>query len=510
MRSTTRKSRFAFRPTVDGVQLEERVVLNASSASIASLVGAQIASQLGQAARPGAGPLAQARQLNTLYRQQFRDAQSGLQQYIANQVSSAFGDPANVGADGRLTAQARANLQNTLNGAINATALRLSAQTALLPGATNRNLVSNLQTSILGNQANSLASRIASRIGSGRLAGSAPMLANTINRQVTAALSNNAARLGGFLSTTPLARLSVDATTGQRIPITQFMGNQAIAQLNNTFGTLANSVGPLAQTALFDADGVFNPQAVSAFQQQFNTALNTAAFQTGSLAALFPNSATATSQLQSALFGSGVDATTGQPIVSLASGLAGLFPTGETGATPFTPDLFNTNFQDAFTGAFQGFDTSIRDLLLGDTRVPPDAGVTFQLPTGFFQSGATFPSLFGSQFTGSSFNSGFNNGFATTGNGFIGFGTAPSDFNAGFGTGFNDLVSAANTTFGFSQPTNLGGGLNTGGDLGGGAADGLGGTGGLNTGGDLGGGAADGLGGTGGLNTGQSNPGTLI
>jgi hypothetical protein len=307
-----------------------------------------------------------------------------------------------------------------------------------------------------------------------------------------------------------LARLSVDATTGQRIPITQFMANQAIDQINNTFGTLANSVGPLAQSALFDADGVFNPQAVSAFQQQFNNALNTAAFQTGSLAALFPNSTTVASQLQSALFGSGVDATTGLPITSFASGLAGLFPTDATTSTPFTSDLFNTNFQDVFTGAFQNFTTPLSNMLLGGGQSLPGSGGSFQLPTGFFQSGATFPSLFGSQFIGSSFNNGFNNGFATTGNGFIGFGTAPSGFNIDFGTGFNDLVSAANTSFGFSQPTNLGGGLNTGGDLGGGAADGLGGTGGLNTGGDLGGGAADGLGGTGGLNTGQTNPGTLI
>jgi len=510
MSSTPRKNRIAFRPTLDSGPLEERVVLDATSASIGSLIGAQIASQLGQAARPGAGPLAQARQLNTLYRQQFRDAQTGLQQYITNQVSAAYSDPANMGANGRLTTQARANLENNLDGAINATALRLSAQTSLLPGATNRNLVSNLQTSILGSQANSLASRIASQIGSGRVAGSASALTNAINRQVTTALSNNTARLGNFLSTTPLNRLSVDATTGQRIPITQFMGNQAVQQINDSFGTLANAVGPLAQTTLFDSTGVFNPQSVNAFQQQFNTALNTAAFQVGSLGALFPSFTTATSQLQSALFGSGVDATTGLPVVSLASGLSGLFPTDtSTSTTPFTSDLFNTNFQTAFTGGFQGLTTPLQQILLGSGQPPSSPITSFELPTGFFQSDASFPSLFGSQFTGSSFNSGFNNGFASTGNGFFGFGTAPSGFNAGFGTGFNDLVSAANSTFGLSQPTDLGTGLNNSGGVGGGLGTGTGtGTGnlsdgnsGLNTGSSTG---------EGGLNTGQTNTGSLI
>jgi hypothetical protein len=63
-----------------------------------------------------------------------------------------------------------------------------------------------------------------------------------------------------------------------------------------------------------------------------------------------------------------------------------------------------------------------------------------------------FTSLFGSNFTGSNFASGFNNGFvASPASGFIGFGQAPAAFNSNFGTSFNTLASGLNTNFGFGS-----------------------------------------------------------
>jgi hypothetical protein len=60
-----------------------------------------------------------------------------------------------------------------------------------------------------------------------------------------------------------------------------------------------------------------------------------------------------------------------------------------------------------------------------------------------------FTSPFGSQFTGSSFENGFNNGFATdTKSGFVGLGTAPSAFNTNVGTGFNNTVSTVSQGLG--------------------------------------------------------------
>ena len=74
-----------------------------------------------------------------------------------------------------------------------------------------------------------------------------------------------------------------------------------------------------------------------------------------------------------------------------------------------------------------------------------------------------FTNTFGSQFTGTNFNSGFLGGFGGT---FPGFGLAPeTGFNNNFGLGFNNMIGTGLTGFGFGQGSS--GGLGTGG-LGGG------------------------------------------
>jgi len=96
--------------------------------------------------------------------------------------------------------------------------------------------------------------------------------------------------------------------------------------------------------------------------------------------------------------------------------------------------------------------TSPLATFLGVTSAIGNGG-TVALPNGFFQSGATLPSVLGSQFMNTSFNSGFDNGFATTGTGFPGFGTAPVDFNTGFSTSFNNFANTFNQQFGIQVPT---------------------------------------------------------
>lgn len=486
-----RKNRIAFRPQLDDGRLEERVVLNAAAAGApwASYLQAGMGGPTGQSSqtsqlqspnlagrinRPGLGPLAQARQLNMLYRQQIRNTQQTLQQYARTQIANAYGNAANLGADGRLTLQARTSLQNNLNGALDAVAYQLSSQAALLPGATNGNLLSNIQDGLLGARRNSLSSRIATALNSGRFGRSQAMLQNVLDRQIAGSLMGNSMQLGNFLRSTPLANLSVDATSGQRIPISQFMSNQAAQQINNTLGTLANNIGPLAQSTLFDpTTGAFNSQAVGGFQQQFGNALNTAAFQAGNLLSLFPNSSSVRSQLGTAFFDNGVNATTGLPNTSFANSLAGVFPTSTgTNTSPFTSDVFNTGFQNGFTNAFQNFSTPLNNFF----GIQPTTGTgTSMLPTGFFQSGATFPSVFGSQF-GSNFNNGFNNGFLTNGSGLPGFGTAPTGFNNDFGTGFSNFITSTSGGLGPYPTSFLGGGTGTTG-LGGTGTTGLGGSG---------------------------------
>jgi len=440
----------AFRPLVDGFHLEDRVVLAGSLASTAAMLNSLAASPVGgsAAAQTGLGNMTM-NQIRTAYTQQFRAAGTSLRQAIDTQISALYAKHSNIGTNGRPTAAALANFNANVAGAVNASALRLSSQASLLPGS-NR-LVSSIQSSLLGSQGNSLTSRISQLTSSTRFTRSQPQLQNAINRVVNTSFADNTARLRNFFQNTPLRRLSVDAATGQQVPLSQFLGNRAVQQINNTFGSLANSVSPNARAALFNSSGVFNPQGVSAFQRQFNNAVGTAAFQVGNVLSLFPNAqSTLGPQLQSGLFATGNNPATGRPNTSLVNGLSGLFPSSTNpGTSPFTSGAFNTGFQNAFTTAFRNI-TSPINTFFGTPTVGTGGS---QLPAGFFQTGATFPSTFGSQFTGSSFNGGFNNGFATTGTGFPGFGTAPTGFNSGFGTGFNNLVNTLNTQFGFTQPT---------------------------------------------------------
>lgn len=449
-----RKNRITFRPTLGDIYLEERVVLNGTStssfATVVEITPIQPPTAIGNN-QAGLENLT-TRQIRQAFRQQFRGTQSSLREFVTSQTRALFNDPANFDANGRLTSEALANFNANVAGGINAAAFRLSAQTSLLPSA-GRRLVPSLQNSLLGSQTNSLLSRIGSLTNSTSAGQSQLSLQNAISRQINQSFTNNSARFTNFFNPARLSRLSVDATTGQRIPLSQFLVNQAFDQTNNAFGALANNVGPIARSALFDATGTFNPQSLAAFQQQFANALATAAFQTGSLLSLFPNAAaTLGPQLQSAFFGSGIDPVTGQPSRSFFNGFSGVFPTGTGtgGTTPFTSDAFNTGFQNAFTTAFQGFTTPLNNFF----GIQPTTGTGgFTLPNGFFQTGATFPSVFGSQFTGNTFNNGFNNGFVSTGSGFPGFGTAPTGFNTGFGTGFNNFSNNFNQQFGLTLPT---------------------------------------------------------
>jgi|GEM_PF-5158900 len=452
MSPNPRNRRIAFRPTLGDIRLEERVVMNGAATMIGTMAASVATPPTTgnvQANQTGLGNLT-ARQIRNAFRQQIGLAQNSLRQFARDQVNAMFSNAANFGANGRPTAQALADFNAGVAGAINATALRLSAQASLLPGASRR-VLPVLQNSLLGSGSNSLASRLTSLGNSRRALNSPVAFENAINRQINNSFRTNTVRFNNFLTTTPLNRLSVDPTTGQRIPLSQFMANAAANQINNTFGTLANNVGPLARTVLFDTTGAFSPQAQAAFQQQFANALGTAAFQVGSLVSMFPNGMTALApQLQSALFATGIDPLTGLPSTSFVNGLANVFPTG-TSTTPFTPITFDTGFQNAFTTGFQNFTTPLNTFF----GVVPTSGTggTFQLPNGFFQTGATFPGLLGSQFTGNTFNNGFNNGFLTTGSGFPGFGTAPTGFNTNFGTGFNNFIGGVNTQFGFTPPT---------------------------------------------------------
>jgi hypothetical protein len=145
--SVRNKNRFAFRPAVGDATLEDRLVLSHLSAAQVHAAQARAA----QARAAAANRLA-IQQVHTAFATQFRAAQTALQQFVNNQVAALF-------ASGRPTAAQLADFNALVNGALNATAFRLSSQFALLPGANTR-LIPSLQNGLLGTGANSLASRL--------------------------------------------------------------------------------------------------------------------------------------------------------------------------------------------------------------------------------------------------------------------------------------------------------------------------------------------------------------
>ena len=224
-------------------------------------------------------------------------------------------------------------------------------------------------------------------------------------------------QFNSFFNTTNLTNLSVNSS-GQRIPIRQFMSGQVVSQLSNTLGLLAQSFPNVANSMLFPngTTGIPTQDMLNSFNQQAMNAPSTASFQLGSVLSLFPGSSSVISQLQPLLFG----ATTSN-VSSLASSLQNL-SFGSSGFNSAVATQFNNGFNNLL-----GPLTSFLGMQAQSNMTLPTSGLT---------------SLFGSQFTGSSFNSGFNNGFATdTNSGFMGFGTAPSTFNTNFGTGFNNMVA---------------------------------------------------------------------
>lgn len=450
MDKLTRKKRTAFRPSVTEASLEERLALSGTATAAADSTAGPLITQVMPITTPGVTPPPAAPPFNpgvTVVRAHHGLTAAHLRAAYARQVRAAMADlrsairndARQLQANGSTpTAQQLADFNAMVSGALDATALRLTSAAALLPNAGSR-LIPAIQNALLGSGSSSLTSRLSALAQSGRLSGSTGALQSAITQQINAASRQNVAQFNSFFSTTPLNRLSVNSS-GQRIPLQQFMGGQLLTQLGNTLGTLAQNFPNVANAALFPngATGTPSQAALNAFATQMSNALGTTAFQLGSALSLFPNSSNVTAQLQPMLFGAANSTN------SLVSALQNL----EFGSTGF-----NTAVSTAFNNAFQNFASPLGSFF----------GMTGQSNLALPTSGFTNP--FGTQFSGSSFSNGFNNGFATGTNiGFIGFGQAPTAFNTNFGTGFNNAVTTLNGSMGFTpwNPANTSAAFGTG------------------------------------------------
>jgi hypothetical protein len=346
---------------------------------------------------------------------QVRAATASARNAIQSQVAQLF-------ANGRPTAQQRQDFLASTQGILSATALQLSSLASLLPGGTS-SLVPAVQRALIGNQANSLASRIQLATQGGRTSRTAQVLNSAISQAFARATTQRVGDFSSFLRNTAPGNLAVDSN-GVTIPLSQFIGTQVVNQLGNTLGALAQSFPTVASTLIASAPsgGDTTTPLPPSVERAFTSAVGLVAFQLRSGLALSPIlGSNLTSALQTSLLNTGQDSS------SLISALQGLSPTSDT----FNNDA-STVFSDFFNNIASTVSTSFG---LSPTTTP-------SLSTG------TIPGVFGSQF--STVGNGFLNGF---GSGFTGFGVAPTDFNTNFGTGFNNLVNSTNTSFGFTMPT---------------------------------------------------------
>lgn len=432
MAKSRRKHEFS--PNLGDGTLEERVVLSTVTTSVVrtqeSLLQAAALNRLNDSLS--------GQNLRSGITKQIRAATDGARRVINAQVAQLY-------ANGRPTQLQKADFREMANGVLDATAFRISSLASLLPGG-NQQLVPGIQRALLGNQSNSLSSRLDQVIQSNRSTRSIGSFQNAITRAVNTTTNQRIGTFNNFLSSNGAGFNSVDQN-GVSIPISQFVGTQLVNQLNNSLGMLSQVFASQAGSTLFP-DGATSASfdAQQGFANQYTSALGLVGSQLSSGLSLVPGLASSlVPQLQSALFANGPNSN------SLFSALQGL---------PTTTEGFNTAASSAFSNAFQ----SIATPLTAAFNVPSSA---FNVPSSNFTDPnlafklrtSDFTNLFGSQF--STLGNGFNNGF---GSGFPGFGTASTNFNTNFGTGFNSVVSGLNTGFGFNTPPFNPTGNNSGGD----------------------------------------------
>jgi hypothetical protein len=420
--STRHKRRAGFCPSATDAKLEQRIVLSSASAVTPTPAPAPFFSSVVIGSPIHANTVAQ---LRHAYTREVALTAVDLRSAVGSEIGQLF---ANGAAP---TQQQLTDFNANVQGALDATALQLSSQASLLPGSNTR-LVPGIQNALLGSDSNSLSSRLTAALQSSHYTASAARLQSVFARAFTAVPRQISSQINHFFGSTNFSQLSV-SSSGQQVPLSQFMGNQVISQMSNTLGMLAQSFPTVAASMLFPNGTTATPtqDLIRAFNTQATNALTTAALQLGSSLSMFGGFSTVASKIQPVLFGSVTN------LPSLESSLQNL-SFGSTGFASAVASAFNTGFNSLLApiNSFLGMATQGQS-----NSVLPTAGLT---------------NPFSSQFTKNSFDNGFNNGFASdTNSGFVGFGTAPSAFDTNFGAGFNNVVSTVSQGLGIS-PISLG------------------------------------------------------
>lgn len=287
-----------FRPDLDGVRLEDRVVLSARGVTAAQVAAFATGNSgnSNNSGNPNSSSNLTASQVRNGYAASLQNTANGLRQYVNTQTAALYANGATP------TAEQLANFRAQVAGAVNAAAFTVSSQAALVPNAT-RGVVPAIQNAILGNCNNSLISRINAVTSQNRNTGSASSMEAAVGRQLDNSINSVRSIFMRYFNAAPLNRLSVDAS-GNRIGLQQYLGNRVISQYSNSLGSLANSFPNVAQSALFanGSTGTPSQAAMNGFNTQYTNALGVITAQLGNNLSLFQNSSSVLPQFFSSIY----------------------------------------------------------------------------------------------------------------------------------------------------------------------------------------------------------------
>jgi hypothetical protein len=405
---TKRRNHAAFRPDLNRAGLEERLVLSLP---------------------PGFNFVSpeQASRFRAAVSREVRSTEFAVRTQIQAQARQLF-------ANGTPTTQQMADFEADADGTILAGTSAVASTFALLPGAQSR-LVPSTARALLGNSPSSLMSRVHNLVTNNSNTSSLGTFETALKQDVRGTFGNVSAQAAQTLANENFNRDVMFASDGSE-NLSQFIGDRIISQFGNNLGNLALAVPSVANSVLF-ANGATtaSPAAVQQFNQMTTQALGLTAFTLGSELQLLPNGTSVIPALQNAIFGTttgtttGITGSTSPTEASLIAALEGL---------PTTSADFSNGVPTAFSTAFSNF-TGILNPLVGTFPSPP-----------FTLKSTAAPGVLSSNFTGSTFQSGFLGGF---GSGFPAFGVAPTTVNSNLGTGFSSFVSTGNPILGFVTPT---------------------------------------------------------
>ena len=352
-----------------------------------------------------------------------------------------------------------------ISGAVDATTFRVSSQVALLPGTQNR-VIAFIQNGQLGATPEPSSPRsTAIHQSQVQPARTMPRWSyRTIDQQE---YPENTRLLDIYLRNAPIYALSVDACTGQRIPVQQYMAQQIFEQFRNSMGSLAAASRILELDPVHQRSLQYRSRCSEADAEQMNDAVATITNQVGYNLALFPSNlhlfpnsrSNLITTLNDLFYGS---QTPGNGAITTNAGARAPGFSGHRGRDPGSARDLPESLQlpgTVPTNPAVSAPTSTTHLIT-PTDMPPALGSYFGLSTpstGYTLGAGPYSSMYSPNYY--SFGNGFNTGY---GIGYTGLGGYPTYGYNNFGTGYNGIMTNGLSSIGYTPSVFSGFGLGLG------------------------------------------------